>query len=543
MRVGVTGVGIGLLVAGLACTKAPEAARPALAVSVDATQRAGLAPFTLELTSTVTGAEGAVTWAWDFGDGDTASAPGPVHVYTDPGSYDVTLVVTDGAGRTASTGLSVSVGTDEIPAAGVSSDVTSGRAPLAVEFTCDSSAGNAPFEYLWDFADGTVAPGATASHTYTDAGTFTARCVVTDANGDTGFNTVDVHVDPNLQPVAAIGANPASGVAPLTIDFNATVLSGDPPFTYDWDFGDGTTSTQEMVSHSYTDAGTFLATLTVTDADGDTGSDTAQIAVGTDSVPSVAASASPASGVSPLSVEFRADVAGGDAPLTFAWDFGDGQLSSLPDPVNTYNVVADTAFDVTLTVTDADGDVAMASTTVNAFEDVVPTALVGAFLLQTTAPATVLFQCNNTGGNAPLTFAWDFGDGTTSSLQDPSHVYPTGSPDGFPARCTVTDANGDTATDQVLVVINPDTSPANPAISAVPLSGTAPLDVDFTSVVSGGNGILSYEWILGDGTTVLVDDDPTLTHTYASAGTYGVVLRVTDQDGDVGIATVEVQAN
>jgi PKD repeat protein len=125
---------------------------------------------------------GALAYAWDFGDGQSASGLAPTHVYAGPGSYVATLTATDPIGGTASDTVAVNI-PNGAPVASFTTTPTSGIAPLLVSFDATASAdpdGDAPLAYAWDFGDGATAAGAQVSHTYAARGTYTATLGVSD---------------------------------------------------------------------------------------------------------------------------------------------------------------------------------------------------------------------------------------------------------------------------------------------------------------------------------------------------------------------------
>jgi PKD repeat protein len=151
-----------------------------------------------------------------------------------------------------------------------SANPTSGIAPLAVTF---SSAGTydpegASLTYNWAFGDGSNSTAANPTKTYNTAGTYVATLSVSDGVNTTTSGNITVTVSASNQPpIASASVSPASGVAPLTVTFSSSG-SSDPegkPLTYNWDFGDGTTSTSANPTKAYQTAGNYTARLTVSD--------------------------------------------------------------------------------------------------------------------------------------------------------------------------------------------------------------------------------------------------------------------------------------
>ena len=136
-------------------------------------------------------------------------------------------------------------------------------------------------------------------------------------------------------------------------------------------------------------------------------------------------------------------------------------------------------------------------------------------------------------------YAWDFGDGTTSTDADPQHTYTTVGAKAV--SLTVTDDEGATDTATTTIAVDPNLSPTA-AASADPTSGKLPLVVQFSSAGSADpdGSIASYAWTFGDGATSAAADPA---HVYTTAGLFTAELTVTDDNGSTDTTTVDVQVN
>jgi len=156
-------------------------------------------------------------------------------------------------------------GTPVLPVANFTGAPTSGTMPLNVAFT-DQSTGS-PTSWSWTFGDGGTSTAQNPSYTYTSAGTYSVSLTVSNANGnDTFTRNGYISVGTPPAPTADFSANPTSGEFPLVVAF--TDQSAGAPTSWSWTFGDGGTATSANPSHTYTAAGTYDVTLTVTNAYG-----------------------------------------------------------------------------------------------------------------------------------------------------------------------------------------------------------------------------------------------------------------------------------
>ena len=305
---------------------------------------------------------------------------------------------------------------DELPVANFAAPVVSGASPLIVEFT-DLSVG-VPTNWGWDFGDGTTSNERCPTHVYTDSGTYSVSLTVSNALGTDELTRTDYVAVDVIPPVADFTADPTSGLSPLPVQFTDTSRGGHPT-SWSWDFGDGGTSSAQHPNHLYAGSGTFTVELTVSNAFG-TDSLTRWNYIVTDFIPPDAEfSATPTTGNSPLLVQFTDESTAG-AATTWSWYFGDGAGSNQQHPSHLYT--APGTYSVRLTASNAYGSDEMLKT---GYIDVGPGP-----------PVIVEFSGTPTTGTAPLTVAftdetigyitewtWEFDDGTSSSLQHPTHTF------------------------------------------------------------------------------------------------------------------------
>jgi PKD repeat protein len=401
----------------------------------------GEAPLSVSFNGSGTDSDGSIAaYAWDFGDGATSSAQNPSYTYSSDGTYTATLTVTDDCGDTGNATVSINVYTlpplipspapNQPPVATASGTPLTGESPLSVSFTGSGTDSDGSIAaYAWDFGDGATSNAQDLSHTYNSAGTYTATLTVTDDDGATANATVSISVyAPNQPPVASASANFTSGEAPLTVSFTGTGTDSDGTVSsYAWAFGDGTTSSTQNPSHTYSAVGTYTATLTVTDDDGATANATVSISVYAPNQPPVAsASGTPLTGESPLSVSFTGSGTDSDGSIAaYAWDFGDGATSSAQNPLHTYNTAG--TYTATLTVTDDNDATGNATVSITVYAPNQPPVASASGTPPTgESPLSVSFNGSGTDSDGSIAaYAWDFGDGATSSAQNPLHTYNT----------------------------------------------------------------------------------------------------------------------
>ncbi|WP_157557651.1 PKD domain-containing protein, partial [Intrasporangium oryzae] len=428
------------------------------------------------------------------------------------------------------------------PTAALALTPTQGTAPLAV--TADASASTDPqgqtLTYAFDFGDGTTLPAQsspTATHTYQSAGTFTVTVTARNTSGVSGVASSSVTVTappPVVQPPsAALTVTPSNGIAPLSVTADASA-STDPQggtLAYAFDFGDGTVlpaQASATANHVYPSAGTFTVTVTVSSSTGLSSSTSATVTAANAPVvqpPAAALSVTPTGGTAPLAV--TADAGASTDPqgqvLSYAFDFGDGTtLPAQAFPTATHTFTTAGAYTVTVTVTNTSGLSDSAASTLAVSDPPViqaPAAALSVTPVSGTAPLAVTADAGASSDpqGQTLTYAFDFGDGTTVPAQaspTATHTYATAG--AYTVSATVTNTSGLSATAQQTVTASVPVLAPVASLGVSPSAGLTPLAVTADAGASSDpqGQALTYAFDFGDGTTLPAQASPTATHSY-----------------------------
>ena len=271
--------------------------------------------------------------------------------------------------------------------------------------------------------------------------------------------------------------------------------------------------------------GTHSITATATDTAGNTGSASAGLLLTIDANSGSPIDAkfvmSPQNGCTVPHTVFFTDQS--TLPDTWHWDFGNGNTSSAQNPIHSYTSVGH--FIITLTITDTILGVT------DTYQDSLNVSILSAEFsgnsLFGCGPLTVDFTDNSVvnGPDTITAWSWDFGDGGTSTEQDPSYTYAT--PGVYTVILTVSTSNGCSSTKtqtNYIQVIGPDADFNTNSVTV----GCPPLEVIFTDETTSGAPIVSRSWDFGDGSTSNIQNP---THTFTAFDTFDISLTVTDLDG------------
>ncbi|HNR30094.1 MAG TPA: PKD domain-containing protein [Candidatus Hydrogenedentes bacterium] len=245
---------------------------PTARFTADVTE--GYAPLTVRFTDqSLNGTAPITVWRWVVGITETSTDPSFDYTFPFPGTFSVTLTVTSADGTDDEVKKDyIQVLATAPPVAAFSADVTSGFVPLTVNFTNESTLGTGTEElsWLWEFGDGTTSDEEHPVHAYQTGRKYTVSLTVTTEHGkatETKGNFIDAQ--PLTPPAPEFSAAPTSGHDPLTVQFTDQTEPGTgTELAWSWDFGDGTTSTAQSPSHTYTKLGAFNVSLTATSEHG-----------------------------------------------------------------------------------------------------------------------------------------------------------------------------------------------------------------------------------------------------------------------------------
>lgn len=477
---------------------------------------ASCSPLVVRFTDQSSG--NITSWRWSFGNGNVSTQQNPGAVYLQPGQKNVSLIVSDGVDSdTLVMNNFIEVYAD--PQAELSSNITQGCTPFEVCFNDLSVPGSGGIaSWIWDFGDGNSSTDRNPCNVYAQPGSYNVTLLVTDSNGCESQITYPDYIVASDTLKADFEAPIRSACeAPLRVNFINTSVSNSP-LSYEWRFGNGRDYV-ENPSRGYAYAGVYTVSLIITNQFGctDTMTKTDYVAI------------------EPLDADFEADVVSGcvgvpvqftdlstSNPNTWMWYFGDGNTSTDSNPTHTYTAPGTYSVKMVASNSSSCAD----SITKTSYITIAPspTAIFsGDQLNACSVPHTVQFT--DASLNA-VAWEWDFGDGTTSTLQNPAHTYTTDS--SFAVSLTVTSPNGCTNTLSLPGYVN--IVPPVAALSADTLRGCLPLEVNFSDSSSATGNIIRWQWDFGDGNTSTAANP---THIYTDPGIYNVSLIIENDQGCV----------
>ncbi|MDQ1274796.1 MAG: hypothetical protein QG610_368, partial [Euryarchaeota archaeon] len=353
-----------------------------------------------------------------------------------------------------------------LPAANFSSNLTSGYAPLSVQFTDLSQNADG---WKWDFGDGSSSTRQNQVHTYSRAGNYNVTLTANNTNGtDSKFATVTVLA----QPVFSVST--ISGKTPLSVSF--TDQSTGSPGSWNWTFGDGIYSTEKNPVHTYKKSGRYSITLTLNETGNRTAvtkSNYITVSNGFEA-PVAAFSASPSSGKVPLTVSFTDQSTG--SPTSRKWNFGDDTRSTAENPVHTYGEAG--LYTVTLTVSNEYGSNTLTKSRYIIVSNALNGPVTSFSASQTSGKSPLAVDFTGQGKGSPTSWKWSFGDGNNSEDKNPVHIFNKSGL--YSIRLTASNEKGsNTLTKTGFIAVSGVSNTPVSRFSASPASGKTPLTVSF----------------------------------------------------------------
>jgi gliding motility-associated-like protein len=477
-----------------------------------------------------------ISWNWNFGDASptaTTTIQNPAHTYTVQNTYTVQLIVnTANCADTIEQPITINIK----PIANFSLTPTNGCPTLSVNFSDMSSSATL---YNWSFGNSLTSTLTNPSTTYTNSTgsnvVYTVSLVASTAAGCSDTHTETVIVFPT--PISSFTVNAPAGCSPIAATFtnNSTGAT-----SFNWDFGDTSTSTSttSVLSHTYVNSTLLIQTYTIQlVAISNNGcKDTSYLTVTAYPRPIFNFTMVPNSGCSPLSINFPPVL----GAVTYQWDFGDGSpLDFSPNPTHVFTNT--TSVNQTYTVQLIASNAFSCVDTTYGFPVVFAQPKANFAVTPTVGCSPLSSNFTNSSISA-TSYLWKFGDGNTSTSINASHSYfnsSSTSDQTFTCTLVATSSNGckDSLDKTVLVYFKPNATftPDTPKCASKTISFT-----------NNSLGIINSVWDFGDfsATSALPNPTHTYTNNTSSNLTFSVQLIVTTANGckDTTIGTTEIYA-
>ncbi len=456
---------------------------PSPTINILADNLAGCDNITVNFAETSTNAD---TWVWDFGNGNTFNGDSPPpQDYTTPGAYVVNITASNSAGCIETDQEVVNVFNSPVVAF-LADNVCEGTLGQFTDMST-SDGGDPIISWTWDFGDSSGSVDQNPTHVYAISGNYLATLDVSTVNCNAS-NTEVLTVE--VAPIPIFSPDVNSGCAPLDVTFENTSTNSD---SYTWDFGDESGSFEDSPIHTFynfSNADTvYTVVMTASSNFGCYQSDSLDITVSPGAQAAFTDNAQPP-GCAPFTAVFTNTSFG--PIIGYEWDFGDGSPTTTDEnPSHLYNNTTGfiQTYDVQLTAFSANGcnDVVIQTMTVFPEPDftfnVTPNSGCTPLIVQ--MPLVASGQ----------TFDWDFGDGQTSMVPNPTHLYENNT--ALPITYTVTlnavSAFGCAGSSTSTLDVYP-----SPTVDfdVSEFNGCSPLEVDITD---NSNGATSGTFDFGDG--------------------------------------------
>lgn len=479
----------------------------------------------VHFTDLTTPALPGLQWVWDFGDGDTSHQQNPFHKYKDTAFYNVTLtVINNGCMTTAPTKVNF---VHPLPPIAVFTDTLNCADKKTVKFT-DKSIDNIPYTYTWKFGDPAIAD-ITTTHTPTinyataaGPGPYTVQLILQDANcKDTATKILTLITEQANFSVNKVNACQKDSIHFKSLNTPAYVK------TYAWTVnGINAGKNKANFDTSFASFGIYNVVLTMTDVNGCTSQKTSTITI---TGPKAAFTIANKGGCVKTPVVFSDASLPAGGIAKWNWNFGDGAIQNFTSSPFTHIYNDTGSYNIKLIVTDTIGCTDTAVLALGARINRVKAAFSSQRII--TCPGVALqFTDSSYDKNSSYTYNWSFGDGNTSTLQNPSNIY-TGKDSSYTVKLVVHDTSGcadSLIRSNYIRVLKPKAAfDVKDSTTICP-----PLQTQF---FFKGKDYESVLWDFGDGGSSVLTTDPK--HFYNDYGSYTVKLYLTGYGGCIDSAS------
>ncbi len=479
-----------------------------------ANKTSGCSPLTVQFTSTSTGSP--TSYLWNFGNSNTSTIQTPSATYVLPGTYTVSLKVTNASGSNTKT-VTAFITVYSNPVADFTASPLSGCVPLSVAFTNTSTPGNGAINsWTWDYGNGNTGSIANPSTTYSLPASYSITLNIRDVNGCESTITKPNYITASSAFTANFSATgTVSCVSPATVNFTSTTSISDN-YTYLWKFGDNTTSTQANPSKTYNASGIYTVILEVTAPNGckQTVTKTSFVKIGGVNANFTYTTSNDCA---PTNLFLTNTTTPTPAGHSYQWRLNGGTLNLNQN--TSYNLV-NKVNTVSLRVIDSAGCVDSISKTIT-LQDL-PTADFSPDKdYFCSPPATVNFTNLSSGG--ATTYAWNFGNSLGNSAVNPTTTY--NSSGQFQVRLISTKPTG--CRDTIFKTITVD----GPSVTITDLNskkGCAPLNAQFRVTDNRYRPFTTWKWELNGN---VLSNTKDFNYTFNSVGVYVLKLTGTNASG------------
>jgi PKD repeat protein len=374
-------------------------------------------PGTLQIhfISTSTSQHDIISYLWHFGDGHSGDGNDPYHTYEEPGVYVVCLRIEDNTGCVS-----------EICHEEVVEEISGGQChaqfvweptqdSLTIHFFSTSTSEHDIVSYHWIFGDGHEGDGSNPTHTYDSAGVYLVCLVIVDETGCVSDVCHEVVVgDPEGECHAEFTWEQIPGT--LQIHFHSTSTSDHDIISYLWHFGDGHSGDGDDPYHTYEEPGVYVVCLRIEDNTGCVSEICHEVVVQAIEPEECQAQFTWEQIPGTLQIHFHSTSTSQYDIVSYGWNFGDGHQGDGSNPYHTYAEPG--VYLVCLVIVDNNGCVS------DICHEVViePLECNASFTFQVENDI-VYFNNTSTGGTAHTQWIWNFGDGNSSSEENPQHEY------------------------------------------------------------------------------------------------------------------------